>query len=89
MRLDPIGPSSARTFLQCPYEDKDEARILGAKWDPRRKQWYVQPGVALDPFLRWLPAGRWPPLPAVPEDFWRTPLLWTIRSAGFFIAWGN
>lgn len=28
-------------FLHVPYERKYEARALGAKWSPSRKQWYV------------------------------------------------
>ncbi len=23
-----------RTYLNCPYDDKDDAKALGAKWDP-------------------------------------------------------
>jgi hypothetical protein len=42
------------TFLNVPYAEKDEARELGARWNPARKRWYVPPGVALDAFERWL-----------------------------------
>jgi hypothetical protein len=42
------------TFLNVPYAEKDQARELGARWNPTRKRWYVPPGVALDPFERWL-----------------------------------
>ena len=35
--------SSTRTFLQCPYEEKDVAKGLGAKWEPRVRKWYAQP----------------------------------------------
>jgi hypothetical protein len=30
------------TFLHVPYDRKYEARALGAKWSPSRKQWYVE-----------------------------------------------
>jgi hypothetical protein len=43
------------TFLNVPYAEKDEARALGARWNPSRKRWYVPPGVALDAFEKWLP----------------------------------
>lgn len=43
------------TFLTVPYAEKDEARALGARWNPTRKRWYVPPGVALDAFEKWLP----------------------------------
>jgi hypothetical protein len=44
-------------FLNVPYAEKDDARALGARWNPTRKRWYVPDGVALAPFERWLPAG--------------------------------
>jgi hypothetical protein len=43
------------TFLNVPYAEKDQARELGARWNPTRKRWYVPNGVALEPFERWLP----------------------------------
>jgi hypothetical protein len=51
------------TFLNVPYAEKDEARALGARWNPGKKRWYVPTGVALEPFQKWLkegaaPAGR-------------------------------
>jgi len=42
------------TFLNVPYAEKDQARELGARWNPARKRWYVPDGVALEPFARWL-----------------------------------
>lgn len=51
------------TFLNVPYAEKDEARALGARWNPGRKRWYVPAGTALEPFEKWMkegaaPAGR-------------------------------
>jgi hypothetical protein len=43
------------TFLNVPYAEKDQARELGARWNPSRKRWYVPNGVALEAFERWLP----------------------------------
>src|SRR5205085_12557131 len=37
-----------------PYAEKDQARELGARWNPARKRWYVPDGVAVEPFARWL-----------------------------------
>ncbi|WP_075791567.1 DUF5710 domain-containing protein [Massilia putida] len=45
------------TFLNVPYAEKDEARALGARWNPGRKRWYVPDGVALEPFQKWLKEG--------------------------------
>jgi hypothetical protein len=41
-------------FLNVPYAEKDQARELGARWNPTRKRWYVPDGVAPEPFARWL-----------------------------------
>lgn len=51
-------------FLNVPYAEKDQARELGARWNPTRKRWYVPDGVATEPFARWMgkdgeaPSGR-------------------------------
>lgn len=47
-----------RVNLDVPYEQKDLARQLGAKWDLARKTWYVENVERLDQFLRWIPANR-------------------------------
>ncbi|MGL4208739.1 MAG: DUF5710 domain-containing protein [Candidatus Adiutrix sp.] len=44
-----------KTFLTVPYENKDEVKTLGAKWDKEAKLWYVPPNVELSPFLPWVP----------------------------------
>jgi hypothetical protein len=31
----------ARFYLAVPYAQKDEAKGLGARWDPTRKRWHV------------------------------------------------
>lgn len=33
---------TGRIYLEVPYCDKDEAKALGAQWEPRRKKWYAQ-----------------------------------------------
>ena len=45
-----------RTNLRVPFADKDEAKRLGARWDPAKKLWYVQNVPNLAAFERWLPA---------------------------------
>ena len=49
------APVSQRIYLQVPYVEKDEAKALGARWDPQRRLWYVPAGVAAAPLLQ-----RWP-----------------------------
>lgn len=43
--------------LKVPYAEKDEAKALGARWNPTRKSWYVPDGVAIEPFAKWLAGG--------------------------------
>mgnify|MGYP001193604047 CR=1 FL=1 len=30
-------------YLNVPYEEKDEAKKMGAKWDTKKKKWYITP----------------------------------------------
>lgn len=46
-----------RTDLRVPFAEKDEAKRLGARWDPAKKLWYVQNATNLAAFERWLPAA--------------------------------
>lgn len=39
-------------YLNVPYNEKDEAKELGAKWDRDKKQWYI-PQVDCTPFAKW------------------------------------
>lgn len=43
-----------RIDLNVPFSEKDEARILGARWDAGRRTWYVKDMEDLTPFQRWL-----------------------------------
>jgi hypothetical protein len=58
------GPGS-RVYLDVPYAEKDEAKRLGARWDPTIRSWYLPAGVSPFPFARWLnpPPGQ----PALPS----------------------
>ncbi len=42
-----------RVDLKVPYEQKDDAKRLGARWDRERRVWYVPDGVDPAPFARW------------------------------------
>ena len=41
--------------LNVPFDEKDAAKALGARWDPTRKKWYVPAGVDINKFARWHP----------------------------------
>jgi len=45
-----------RTYLAVPYDEKDDAKQLGAKWDRQAKAWFVPAGMDLEAFAPWLPA---------------------------------
>jgi hypothetical protein len=53
----PRAATSAGTvaWLHVPYAEKDQAKALGARWDPSARSWYVPAGRDLAPFTRWLP----------------------------------
>ena len=42
--------------IDVPYEEKDAAKALGARWDPALRTCYVPQGRNMVPFCRWLPA---------------------------------
>lgn len=47
---------NARTYLAVPYEEREAAKGLGARFDPQAKAWFAPEGTALENGLnRWLP----------------------------------
>ena len=59
-----------RVDLAVPFDDRDSARRLGARWDHQRRVWFVPENRDPSPFARWLPE---------PGDL-------NVRAATFFIA---
>jgi exodeoxyribonuclease VII large subunit len=43
------------TYLTTSFQEKEQVKCLGAKWDGVAKKWYVPAGVDLAPFKIWLP----------------------------------
>ena len=45
-------------YLEVPFAQKEQAKALGARWDPLKKKWYLPDADPLDltPFQAWLPA---------------------------------
>ena len=43
-----------RVELNVPYNDKDKAKALGAKWDMSTRKWYVFSPEDLKPFAQWM-----------------------------------
>lgn len=42
-----------KVVLAVPYEEKNEAKALGARWDPDLRKWFVPAGMDSEPFARW------------------------------------
>jgi hypothetical protein len=42
-------------YLNVPFAEKDRAKSLGAKWDAKKKKWYVPHGIDLNSFTCWWP----------------------------------
>jgi len=45
---------SNRIYLEVPYSERLEAKSRGARWDPKRRQWYVSKGIDLSVVEKWL-----------------------------------
>ena len=43
--------------LKVPFNEKDQAKSLGARWNAEAKLWYVPVGVEVAPFEKWLSAA--------------------------------
>ena len=41
-------------WLTVPYAEKDKARALGARWNPKVKSWFIPRDMAIEPFELWL-----------------------------------
>ena len=51
---DALVTNAEKTYLNCPFEDKDECKALGGKWDGDAKKWYVPAGKDTAPFEKWI-----------------------------------
>ncbi len=40
--------------LKVPFNEKDQAKSLGARWNAETKLWYVPQGVEAAPFEKWM-----------------------------------
>jgi len=53
-----LNSTQTTQLLNVPYSEKDEAKKLGAKWNPRVKKWFVPAGVNTRPFLKWIDTAQ-------------------------------
>ena len=49
-----VTTSDVATYLDVPFDDKDEVKALGARWDGNKKSWYVPSGKDTAPFAKWI-----------------------------------
>jgi hypothetical protein len=49
-----LAVAATDTVLHVPFAAKDQAKALGAQWQPDKKRWVVPAGIDLAPFTPWL-----------------------------------
>lgn len=49
--------AASATYLHVPFAEKNEAKALGAKWDPTERSWFVPGDLDVALFARWLDEG--------------------------------
>ena len=50
-----VATPKALVILEVPFKEKDEAKQLGAWWDPEIKKWFVPSGRDVHLFKKWIP----------------------------------
>ncbi|HMO17983.1 MAG TPA: DUF5710 domain-containing protein [Oligoflexia bacterium] len=43
-----------KVYLEVPFTEKNEAKSLGAWWDPGVRKWFVPEGVDISGFEKWI-----------------------------------
>ena len=41
-------------YINCPFKEKDEAKALGARWDPDKRKWYYTGDKDPEKFKKWV-----------------------------------
>ena len=47
-------PAPHRVNIRVPFDDKEQAKALGAKWDGTLKTWYIPMDMDMVKFRKWL-----------------------------------
>ena len=55
-----MANNNDKIFINCPFNEKDEAKKEGAKWDGFEKKWYIPAKLfhQIERFNKWKPKGR-------------------------------
>ena len=56
-RSDPRLLLTDRLYLDVPYAEKGDAKLLGARWDRIAKKWYLPAGEDPRRLVKWVPLG--------------------------------
>lgn len=46
-------PSKEDIYINVPYAEKEEAKAIGARWNPEKKSWYIPKGIHNVEFCKW------------------------------------
>ena len=54
----PPATTSEREYIIVPYEEKNAAKRLGARWDANAESWFIPAGEHPEPLARWRDSNR-------------------------------
>ena len=46
-----------KIFLNCPFDDKEECKSLGGKWDAESRSWFITSNLDIEKFEKWIVPG--------------------------------
>lgn len=72
-KINSVPTTEEKFYINVPYSEKDQAKELGAKWDPVKKSWFIPAELNQINFEKWLPKNNEKNIDG------------NIRSVGFFI----
>lgn len=75
----------ARRNIHVPFEEKDSAKALGARWDSALRTWYIPDGISEESFVEWFEPR--PEILPDPPDFSSTPMNRRLDKAGILDDW--
>jgi hypothetical protein len=50
-----IWRNTGKMFLNCSFEEKDECKRLGGRWDQETRKWFIPDGLDVRAFRKWDP----------------------------------
>jgi phage/plasmid primase-like uncharacterized protein len=84
---DTASSAAERIYLAVPYDARDRAKDLGARWDREAKAWYVMDGMNTEAFAQWARRDNVPIIPTADDP--REQFADELRRAGFRLSGGH